>query len=71
MTAWRTVRVGARTLKPTVRVPQRWLSGLLTGYYSVREVAAAKGSTVPAELRESLDVLFPTGWPFAYKGDRY
>jgi len=67
----RGVRVTDKPAGPTVRVPQRWLSGLLTGYYSVREVAAAKGSTVPAELRDALDVLFPTGWPFAYRGDNY
>ena len=67
----RGVRVAEGAGERTVRVPQRVLSGLLTGYYSARDVAAAPESKVPDELRAALDVLFPTGWPFAYRGDRY
>jgi predicted acetyltransferase len=67
----RGVRVSEGAGEPVVRVPQRVLSGLLTGYYSVRDVAAAPGSAVPDGLRAPLDVLFPSGWPFAYRGDRY
>lgn len=54
-----------------VRIPQRWLSGLLTGYYSVRDVAPRKGAAVPAHLMPVLEILFPTGWPFVYQGDSY
>ncbi len=65
------VTVGRSTAAPTVRVPRRWLSGLLTGYYSVDDVALRKGAKVPRDLKPVLDILFPKGWPFVYKGDDY
>jgi predicted acetyltransferase len=54
-----------------VVIPRRWLSGLLTGYYGVRQVAPRKGASVPRELLPVMDLLFPAGWPFAYQGDNY
>ncbi len=54
-----------------VVVPRRWLSGLLTGYYTARQVAPRQGATVPKELMPAMDVLFPAGWPFVYQGDNY
>ena len=65
------VAVGKSTAAPTVRVPRRWLSGLLTGYYAVDDVASRKGAKVPRDLKPVLDILFPKGWPFVYKGDDY
>ncbi len=65
------LRVGDPVPGPRVRIPQRWLSGLLTGYYSVREVALRKGAAVPVELLPVMDVLFPKGWPFVCRADRY
>jgi len=65
------VTVGAPRSRRKVVVPQRWLSGLLTGYYSVGEVAASRGATVPATLRPVLDILFPRAWPFVFQGDDY
>jgi predicted N-acetyltransferase YhbS len=56
---------------PTVKVPQRWLSGLLTGYYSVDDVASRDGARIPSELKPVLNILFPKGWPFVYQGDDF
>jgi hypothetical protein len=69
------LRDGARVLlpgaRPVVRIPQRWLSGLLTGYHAVRDIARRKDAAVPARLMPVMEVLFPTGWPFVYQGDNY
>ncbi len=65
------VRVGPPVGRPVVRIPQRWLSGLLTGYHAVRHVAPRKGASVPADLMPVMEILFPTGWPFVYQGDNY
>jgi predicted acetyltransferase len=54
-----------------VRVPQRWLSGLLTGYHTVGEVMKRRGARVPTALMPYLRILFPTGWPFVYQADNY
>jgi predicted acetyltransferase len=67
----RAVKVGAPADGPLARIPRRWLSGVLTGYHAVRDVAARRGASVPAELRPILEILFPTGWPYVYQGDNY
>jgi predicted N-acetyltransferase YhbS len=54
-----------------VKVPQRWLSGLLTGYYSVDDIASRDGARIPSELKPVLNILFPKGWPFVYQGDDF
>jgi hypothetical protein len=63
----RSRRVG----KPAVRVPERWLSGLLTGYYSVDDICPRTGAHIPPELKPVLNILFPKGWPFVYQGDDF
>ena len=63
------VRVGEPSFRARVRVPQRWLSGLLTGYYAVREIAPRRGASIPGELARAMEILFPTGWPYCYQGD--
>jgi len=65
------VRIGAPKGRRRVRVPGRWLSGLLTGYYGPGEVAARKGAVIPRSLVPAMDTLFPRGWPFIYQGDNY
>jgi len=65
------VSVGAPAGARRVVIPERWLSGLLSGYYSVGQVAPRKGAKIPKELAPVMDVFFPSGWPFAYQGDRY
>ena len=65
------VRIGNAAPRPRVRVPQRWLSGLLTGYYAVDDITSRKGARIPSELKPVLDILFPRGWPFVYQGDDY
>ena len=65
------VRVGEPVRGSRVVVPRRWLSGLLTGYYAVGDIAPRKGARIPARLRPALDVLFPTSCPFIYQGDNY
>jgi predicted N-acetyltransferase YhbS len=65
------VRVGDPGRAPRVRVPARWLSGLLTGYHTIADIASRKDATVPAPLMPYLDVLFPSGWPWVYAGDNY
>jgi predicted N-acetyltransferase YhbS len=57
--------------KPFVTVPQRWLSGLLTGYHTAEQIAPRKGASAPEGLLAYLRVLFPPGWPFVYQGDNY
>jgi len=67
----RSVHVTEPVAGPRVRVPQRWLSGFLTGYYTARDVAPRKGARVPSELLPVMEILFPAGWPFVYQGDNY
>jgi len=72
---FRLSRDGARVLtpgaRPAVHIPQRWLSGLLTGYHAVRGIAPRRNASVPARLLPIMEILFPTGWPFVYEGDNY
>ena len=65
------VRVGEPNDGPVVRVGQRWLSGLLSGYHAASWIAPRKGVKIPAELMPVMDTLFPQGWPFVYQGDNY
>lgn len=65
------VTVGEPVGKPAARVPQRWLSGLLTGYYSVDDISPRTGAHIPPELKPVLNILFPKGWPFVYQGDDF
>ena len=65
------VRVSDPLRGSRVRIPQRWLSGLITGYHAVRDIARRRGASVPTRLMSVLEVLFPHGWPFVYKGDSY
>jgi len=66
-----TLRVAPPPRSPRARIGQRWLSGLLTGYYGVRDVATREGSAVTATLVPVLEVLFPQGWPWVHQGDNY
>ena len=63
------VRVGDPGPGPTVRIPVRWLAGMLTGYHAVREIAPKPDVVVPPDLVGVLGCLFPAGWPFVYRGD--
>ncbi len=65
------VTIGKAVSRPRVRIPQRWLSGLLTGYYAIDDVAPRKGAKIPPQLKPVLEILFPAGWPFVYQGDDY
>ena len=65
------VTIGKAVSGPRVRVPQRWLSGLLTGYYAVDDIASRKGVRIPPQLKPVLDILFPRGWPLVYQGGDY
>lgn len=68
-------RGGVRVTEPVdgeqVVVPQRWLSGLLTGYHTPAEIAPRKGARVPEALLPALDILFPRQWAHVYQGDNY
>lgn len=67
----RSIRIGDPLQNcPAVRIPQRWLSGLLSGYYSIDEIPA-RGTKVPASLKPLMRILFPTGWPWVNQGDDY
>ena len=52
-------------------IPQRWLTGLLTGYHTVQSIAGNDGVRVPDQLMHPLRVLFPPGCPFVYQGDNH
>ena len=65
------VKVGKPVSRRRVHVPKRWLSGLLTGYYSVNQVANSKGARIPPGLRPTLEILFPPGEAYLYQGDNY
>jgi len=57
--------------KAVVRVPQRWMSGMLTGYYDIGEVLPRQGVLVPDRLKPVLRILFPKRWPCIHCGDNY
>ena len=65
------VRITEPVAGAKVRVPQRWLSGLLTGYHAAGDIAPRKGARIPGELLPVMEALFPRGWPFVYQGDNY
>lgn len=65
------VRVEDRPVGEKVRVPQKWLSGLLSGAHPVADIVGRPGVRIPPARREQLDILFPGGWPFWYRGDMY
>jgi len=65
------MRITEPVRSPQVRIPRRWLSGLLTGYFPVSHVMQRKGASVPTKLRPYMDILFPPGCPFVYQGDNY
>jgi hypothetical protein len=52
-------------------IPRRWLSGLVSGTYSVRDIAGQKGSRIPGKVARALDILFPAGWPLSHRSDTY
>ena len=53
------------------KIPSRWLSGLLTGYYSIHDILPREDVSIPRDLVDPLSLLFPTGWPFIFQGDNY
>jgi len=65
------VSVGPPVRGTRAYIPQRWLSGLLTGYYPVKDIAPRKKASIPSRLLPVLDILFPAGWPWTFKGDNY
>lgn len=65
------VRIGDAGEGECVVVPQRWLSGLLTGYYTPAEIAPRDKARLPEALLPALDTLFPRQWPHVYGGDNY
>jgi predicted N-acetyltransferase YhbS len=64
-------RVDDRPAGPRANVPQKWLSGLLCGSTPVADIVGREGVRIPPDLMEQMDVLFPRGWPFWYRGDMY
>jgi hypothetical protein len=65
------VRVGPPVPRRRVRIPERWLPGLLTGYHAPEQIAPRKGAHVPAGLMPVMKALFPPCWPFVYQGDNF
>jgi len=65
------VKIGPPVRGGRVRVGQRWLSGLLTGYHTVRDIAPRKQVSIPSGLLVPMEILFPSGWPFVYQADNY
>jgi len=65
------VRVGPPVPRRRVRIPERWLPGLLTGYHPPEQIAPRKGAHVPAGLMPVMKALFPPCWPFVYQGDNF
>jgi predicted acetyltransferase len=65
------VAIGKPRSRRTMKIPKRWLTGLLTGYYTPADVAAREGAAVPRALEPYLRILFPAAWPFVYQGDNY
>ena len=56
---------------PYVTIPLRWLSGMITGYHSIAELAVSNGVKIPRRLVGLLQILFPRAWAFVYQGDNY
>ena len=56
---------------PRVRIPQRWLSGLVTGYYTIADILPRQGTRVPRSLVPLMAALFPVAQPFVYQADNY
>lgn len=52
-------------------IPLRWLPGLISGIYSVYDIAIQKESKIPDTILPILDILFPAGWPVTYRADMY
>ena len=65
------VRAGKPVRGARVRIPQRWLYGLLSGYHAIGQIAPLEGVSVPSRLLPVMGALFPAGWPFVYQGDSY
>jgi hypothetical protein len=54
-----------------VWIPLRWLPGLISGAYSVSDIAIQKESKISDKLLPVLDILFPPCWPVTYRADMY
>jgi len=54
---------------PVASVPPRYLSGVLTGFYDVRAVAAYQGVLIPERLLRPMSILFPVGHAMVVRGD--
>jgi len=54
-----------------VRIPARWLSGLLTGWYAPKDIAQREGVVIPQKLMPYVEILFPRCSPFVYQADNY
>ena len=65
------VTIGEAVKGPRVTVPQRWLSGLLTGHWTPDDIAARPGVRLPKKLLPLLRALFPRTFPHVYQGDNY
>jgi hypothetical protein len=65
------VRTGKPGRGARVWIPQRWLSGLVSGAFSVRDLAGQDGPRIPGGLAGPLDILFPAGWPLTHRADMY
>ncbi|NQT20690.1 MAG: hypothetical protein HQ592_13365, partial [Planctomycetes bacterium] len=65
------VEVGKPAGRARVRIPQRWLSGMFTGYHAIKDIAPRAGASIPSRLIPVMEALFPAGWPYVYKADSY
>lgn len=65
------IRVGKPVEGPHVHIARQWLSGLVSGLYSVRDIVGREGVRIPASALPALEILFPAGWPFIFRGDHY
>jgi hypothetical protein len=54
-----------------VRIPARWLPGMLTGYHQPSRIRERDGVHIPKKWLEPLQILFPPGYPYVYKADNY
>ncbi len=64
-----TVTQGVRA--PVAFISERWLPGLLTGYYTPGDLRQDPGVRIPAALIGPLSILFPRCWPFVYQADNF
>ncbi len=67
----RGVRVSEGNGSQRAWIPQRWLTGLVTGCWAMGEVIQRDEVRVPARLVPLLEVLFPASWPYSHRGDLY